>query len=141
MGTGRDREKTQTGIETSETIEQMSTARWSRDREKTQTGIETVEGGELTDRAWTGRDREKTQTGIETRRYHTSRRELRMQVETGRKPRPGLKHRAIATLRRDGLGCRDREKTQTGIETYVSVEWLILRNLLTSRQGENPDRD
>jgi len=62
----------------------------SRDREKTQTGIETGRTRPCPSPRQRRRDREKTQTGIETRKPPKPRYRRNL-VETGRKPRPGLK--------------------------------------------------
>jgi len=86
-----------------------------------------------------------------------------MPVETGRKPKTGLK-RAEEHGLLERINCRDREKTQDGIETFDTAKddngrgWVETGRkpktglkpaheiddeqlTQTSRQGENPRRD
>jgi len=87
----------------------------SRDREKTQTGIETFSKaakGDFEGMVETGR---KPRPGLKPVRVRILVDDN--VVETGRKPRPGLKHVDADAVGFPVLVRRDREKTQTGIET------------------------
>jgi len=61
-------------------------------------------------------------------------------VEAGRKPRTGLKHFGVGFEIILNELRRGREKTQNGIETLLTNEY-IAPVCAVSRQGENPERD
>jgi len=158
MPSGRGREKTQHGIETSRRGGSTSSPRVAAGR-KPSTGLKPVDGAlrvrEMDVAAGRkpstglkqivcssvvlhppGRGREKTQHGIETAVPTRSRRHGG--VAAGRKPSTGLKP-ATYPDPNTGQSGRGREKTQHGIETVrrlIVVFWVV-----GSRQGENPARD
>jgi len=133
---GRDREKTQDGIETGRTapIDERVDAALVETGRKPKTGLKPNLSEHRSRALGSRRDREKTQDGIETPRSQTASMCPRL-VETGRKPKTGLKHPSVESVRSVPFAVETGRKPKTGLKLDGEP---VLRNVEVVETGRKP---